>query len=75
MLQALSIVDWKVCSGRPLIILKTTAFFPLAMHLWAFLNTEPKKRPVAAGLLAVLSLDEPICLADGDSFNDKTSIS
>lgn len=44
------------------------------MHLRVSLFTESKKRSVAAKLLAVASVDRPSRLANGDSFNDTSSI-
>lgn len=67
-------VDWTRGSGRRSGILKTKAFSAFAIRLGASLVTESKRRPVAARLLTLASLEGSIGLANGDSFGGKSSI-
>lgn len=69
----MGMVDWTGGSGRRSSVLKTKAFFALAMSLWASLFTEPKCAPLQQDCLLV-SLDGSIVLANGDSFNDNSLI-
>lgn len=75
MLHTMSILDWTSGSKRQSVTSKTTMFFAFSTRLWACLVTESNKRHVAARMLAVVSLEGSIGLANGNIVCKKFSIS
>lgn len=72
--HTLSTVTWTNDNGRWSGILKTTSFLAFVMPLWAPLVRESQKRPVAARLLTMVSLNRSMRLTDADNSNDKSLI-
>lgn len=66
--------DRTSCSGRFSGIVKTTAFCAFSMRLWVSLFTDQREHAIAARLLAVVSSDGPMKLANMDTFSDKCSV-
>lgn len=72
--KAQDMVYWTNGSGKLSGILKTTAFFAVAMRLWASVIIASKKRSVVVRWLVVISMDGSMRLGDGDIFYDKSLI-